>query len=212
MERLMFILSLIAILGTTQVLSQQSKYQKFGVETSESKPSGLKVGQEAPDFSLKDQDGNIFHLASAIEDAPVVVFFYRGYWCPVCNKYLNRYADSLSMLVERGAKVIAITPESYENVEKTRSKTGVNVRVLSDKNQQIMKKYKVAFYVSDAYQQKIKKMLSTDIARTNNQKEAQLPVPATYIINSEREIVARQFDVNYKNRASVSWMLQNLPD
>jgi peroxiredoxin len=66
--------------------------------------------------------------------------------------------------------------------------------------------------VSDAYQQKIQKMLSADIARTNNQKEAQLPVPATYIINSEQEIVARQFDVNYKNRASVSWMLENLPD
>jgi peroxiredoxin len=212
MKSLMLIISLVTIIGSGQILSQQSKYQKFGVETSESKPSGLEVGQEAPDFSLKDQGGNTFHLASAIEDAPVVVFFYRGYWCPVCNKYLNRYADSLSMVTERGAKVIAITPESYENIERTRSKTGVNVRVLSDKNQQIMKKYKVAFHVSDAYQQKIQKMLSADIARTNNQKEAQLPVPATYIINSEQEIVARQFDVNYKNRASVSWMLENLPD
>jgi peroxiredoxin len=54
-------------------------------------------------------------------------------------------------------------------------------------------------------------VLSADIARTNNQKDAQLPVPATYIINTDRQIVARQFDVNYKNRASVRWVLENLP-
>jgi peroxiredoxin len=211
MIRLTIIIGLIGLFGPGLLFSQQSEYQKFGVETSKGKPSGLKVGHEAPDFSLKDQDGNTFRLASEIEDAPVVMFFYRGYWCPVCNKYLNRYADSLSMVTERGVKVIAITPESYENVEKTRSKTGVDIRVLSDKNQQVMKKYKVAFHVSDAYQQKIQKVLSADIARTNNQKDAQLPVPATYIINTDRQIVARQFDVNYKNRASVRWVLENLP-
>jgi peroxiredoxin len=75
-----------------------------------------------------------------------------------------------------------------------------------------MEKFKVAFQVKDDYQKKIQKMFSTGIAESNNQENAQLPVPATFIINSEQEIVARQFDVNYKKRASVKWMLENLPE
>ena len=36
-------------------------------------------GQAAPDFTLKDQDGNDFHLADA-RGSKVLLIFYRGYW------------------------------------------------------------------------------------------------------------------------------------
>ena len=36
-------------------------------------------GQAAPDFTLKDQDGNDFHLAD-LRGTKVLLIFYRGYW------------------------------------------------------------------------------------------------------------------------------------
>ena len=73
-----------------------------------------------------------------------------------------------------------------------------------------MKDYDVMFSVTKAYQDKVQSGLSIDIAKNNGRDAARLPVPATYIINKDGIIVAVQFDPDYKNRASVKWMLKNL--
>jgi peroxiredoxin len=73
-----------------------------------------------------------------------------------------------------------------------------------------MKDYEVMFTVTKAYQEKIKSSYSIDIAENNGRDAARLPVPATYIINRDGIVVALQFDPDYKNRASVNWMLKNL--
>ena len=73
-----------------------------------------------------------------------------------------------------------------------------------------MKDYDVMFSVTKAYQDKILSSLAIDIAKNNGRDAARLPVPATYVINREGIIVAVQFDPDYKNRASVKWMLKNL--
>jgi len=73
-----------------------------------------------------------------------------------------------------------------------------------------MKDYDCMFTVTKAYQDKIKSAFSIDIAENNGRDAARLPVPATFIINRDGYIVAVQFDPDYKNRASVKWMLANL--
>jgi len=64
--------------------------------------------------------------------------------------------------------------------------------------------------VTDAYQKKIRDKLNTDIAENNGNKEAKLPVPATYVIGKDGVIKYVQFDLNYKNRASVEGILEHL--
>ena len=73
-----------------------------------------------------------------------------------------------------------------------------------------MKDYDVMFDVTKAYEEKIMSEFSIDIAKNNGRDVAHLPVPATFIINRDGIIVAVKFDPDYKNRASVKWMLQNL--
>jgi peroxiredoxin len=66
------------------------------------------------------------------------------------------------------------------------------------------------FKVTKAYQDKILSGYYINIAENNGRDTANLPVPATYIINKEGIIVAVQFDPDFRNRASVKWMLGNL--
>ena len=40
----------------------------------------VKVGEEAPDFSLKNAEGDEFHLKELLSQGPVVLTFYRGKW------------------------------------------------------------------------------------------------------------------------------------
>ncbi|TAL61016.1 MAG: AhpC/TSA family protein [Bacteroidetes bacterium] len=190
---------------------QEIDYTRYGIETSDSHiPQGLKAGDKAPDFTGYDQTGKMTDSKKLFEKGPMVLFFYRGKWCPVCSKYLNNYQDSLKVITDQGFNVVAITPESIENVEQTVKFHNLTFTVIYDCQEKIMKDYDVMFNVTKAYQDKILSSLSTDIAKNNGRDAARLPVPATYIINRDGIIVAVQFDPNYQNRATVKWILKNL--
>src|SRR5512133_838263 len=209
--RYLFLFLIVAVLFKFTSYAQEINYPKFGMETSGSNiPVGLKVGDKAPDFTGYDQTGKQVELKKLLTQGPIILFFYRGKWCPVCSRYLNNYQDSLKVLTDQGFNVVAITPESIENVEQTVKLHSLTFTVIYDCQEKIMKDYDVMFSVTKEYQDKILSGLSIDIAKNNGRDAARLPVPATYIINRDGIIVAVQFDPDYKNRASVKWMLKNL--
>jgi peroxiredoxin len=207
-----FILALFSLLMSgSMIVAQDSNYPEFGIETRNGLiPQGLKPGDKAPDFAGYDQNGKHIQSKKILESGPMVLFFYRGKWCPVCSKYLNDYQDSLNILTGMGVNVVAITPESIENVEQTVKLHNLSFTVVYDCQEQIMQDYNVMFNVTKDYQDKVMKYLTIDIAGNNGRDVAHLPVPATYIISREGIIVAVQFDPDYNNRASVKWMIKNL--
>lgn len=166
-------------------------------------PKGIPVGEQAPHFEGKDQEGNDVNLEALLKQQPVVLFFYRGQWCPVCNRYLSNFQDSLNQLKKAGANVIAVTPELPRNVNKTVEQTGASFSIIADTTHSIMDQYGVGFNVTEDYVAKIQDM-GTNIAANNGDEEAVLPVPATYVISENGKIAWRHFDLNYKNRAPVS--------
>jgi peroxiredoxin len=198
------------------LFSQQKSPAQLGIEES-SIPTGIAVGEYAPNFTGITEDGNEIELNRLLEKGPVILIFYRGYWCSKCSSYLTNYSDSLNLLQTLGAQIVAVTPEVSAGINKTKSKTGFETIVISDVGDRIMEKYKVAFNVTEAYQQKIIGYYQVDIAEANGQTTASLPVPATFIIDRINpnkkggKIIWRQFDLNYGNRASVKEMLDQLP-
>ena len=172
-------------------------------------PEGLKVGDMAPDFSAKDQAGKTISLKQALQKGPVVMLFYRGQWCPYCNKQMSRFSDSLSMLTAKGASVLAITPETAENVKKTIEKTKSIFPVLEDQGLAIMKMYKVNFAVDEKTITKYKGY-GIDFDKANATNGANLPVPATYIIGKDGKVKYVFFNTDYRKRASVMDVLNNL--
>jgi peroxiredoxin len=209
-EKFLFLV-IASFLITSYGFAQDIDYPKFGIDNRDSHiPEGLKAGDKAPAFLGYDQKGKQVELKNFLEKGPVVLFFYRGKWCSVCNRYLASYQDSIHLITDQGASLVAITPESIENVEQTVKFHNLTFTVIYDCQEKIMKDYDVMFNVTDAYQKKILTTLSTDIAKNNGRDAARLPVPATYIINREGSIVAVYFDPDYHNRASVKWILKNL--
>lgn len=172
-------------------------------------PQGLKVGDMAPKFSGKDQNGKIFTLADALKKGDVVMLFYRGQWCPYCNKQLSYFSDSLQLLTAKGVAVLAITPETAANVKKTVDKTKVTFSVLEDEGLAIMKMYKVNFTVDEKTVAKYKGY-GIDFDKSNGSNGANLPVPATYIIGKDGKIKYVFFNADYRKRAHVQDILNNL--
>lgn len=172
-------------------------------------PEGLKVGDVAPMFKAKDQNGKTVKLKQALKKGPVVMLFYRGQWCPFCNKQLSHFSDSLQMLTAKGATILAVTPETGENVKKTIEKTKASFPVLEDAGMAIMKMYKVNFAVDENTISKYKGY-GIDFDKANGSNGANLPVPATYIIGKDGIVKYVFFNKDYRKRASVQEILNNL--
>jgi len=173
------------------------------------KPKGLKVGTKAPEFSLKDRIGNQVDLKSALAKGPVVLVFYRGQWCPYCNKYLSQLEDSLSLIAAKGGQVLAISPEVQESLDQTIAKTKASYPVLHDQDLKIMKAYDVAFQVDSATVTRYKKY-NIDFDKANGENGAYLPVPATYVIGKDGMIKYVYFNEDYQKRAHVREILEFL--
>ncbi|MDA7744662.1 AhpC/TSA family protein [bacterium] len=199
----------LLILGITlSSIAFGQDLKKLGMNDS-IPPIGIEVGQMAPSFMAVDQDGITVDMESKLKDGPIVLIFYRGAWCPYCVKYLLNVTDSLDQIESAGASIYAVTPQLIEGVKNVSNKTEGAIRILHDKDGAIMGAYDGDFVVTEDYQKRVnsKKM---DLAKSNGQSEAKLPVPATYVINAKGEIVFRHFDYDYKNRASVKAILAAL--
>jgi len=194
----------------TPTAEADARWTNIGYDLEKGRPEGLKVGMKAPDFALQSPDGKTIKLSEELKKQPVVLMFYRGVWCPVCIRYLAEFQEAAPQITAKGAKVIAITPETNDNIAETIEKTKIDFTVLHDQNTNVMNDYKVLFSVTEAYQEKIRTKLESDIAFNNGKTEAQLPVPATYVIGQDGVIKFVQFDLNYKNRASVDDILKQL--
>jgi peroxiredoxin len=172
-------------------------------------PEGLFINSKAPDFRAKDQTGMEIHLKDILKKGKVVLMFYRGQWCPYCNRQLKKMEDSLQLIIGKGATVIAVTPEKPENITKTIEKTSATYSILFDDGLKIMNAYNVAFEVPENTLTQYRNT-GIDIEKNNGSNGKYLPVPAVYIINKESTITYRFFEPNYKKRPTVQEILDNL--
>jgi peroxiredoxin len=169
--------------------------------------SGLKTGARAPQFTAVDNSGKTLDLKILLAShKAVVLFFYRGQWCPYCNKQIKQLQDSLQLLTGKGAYVIGVTPETSDNINKTVDKTHASFSIIQDKGYSIMKSYDVNYTVDDALNAKLKNY-GIDLEKNNGNTDHVLPVPATYVINPAGTIIYVHFNKDYTQRASVSSIL-----
>ena len=170
---------------------------------------GLEVGEQAPVFTAVDAGNNEYSLSEALESGPVVIIFYRGFWCSVCNRHLGQVQDSLRFIYEKGATVVAISPEKPEYLKMMREQTGSEFTLLYDEGYHISDAYDVTFLPK---QKKIIKynMIGAKLKDTHSDDSQRLPIPATYIVNQEGKIIWRHFDADYKKRSNVGQIIKAL--
>lgn len=177
--------------------------------TAQEAPEGLFIASKAPDFKAKDQNGKEVRLKDLLKEGKVVLVFYRGYWCPYCNKELSRLQDSLGMIKEKGATLVAVSPEKPENISKTVEKTKAEYSILYDEGLKIMKAYDVEYELPENTVTRYRNS-GLDIEKNNGDNGKYLPVPAIYIIDKESTVTYRFFEPDYKKRPSVAELLKNL--
>jgi peroxiredoxin len=180
--------------------------------TSMTKPidqvKGKMAGDKIADFSAKDHLGKTFTLSK--EKEKIVLVFIRGQWCPYCNKYVESLQNIAPQLKDKNARLVIISPEKPEFIEKTLAKTKTNYTVLYDEDYKIAELFDVLYtpdqQTLDFYNSKLK----DDFTKARSDNSGRLPVSATFIINENKEVSWRHFNPDYKERASLDDILKQL--
>ena len=184
------IFSVTAVLFTVVILCASVRVMAQNTRSVED-AHGLPVGVKAPDFQAIDADSVTFKLAEALKKGPVVMIFYRGQWCPICNRHLAAVQDSLKLITDRGASVVAVSPQKPEYLKKMAGKTGATFRLLYDKSYAISDAYDVSFTPESWQLIRYNKGLNAKLKESQSDDSQRLPIPATYLINRDGMIVWR---------------------
>ncbi len=100
----------------------------------------MNIGDNAPDFTLRDGDGKDWTLNDQKGKA-VVLLFYPGDNTPVCTKQLCSVRDHWSEYQATGAKVVGISTDSVESHKGFAEKNELPLRLLSDPDRSVSTKY-----------------------------------------------------------------------
>ena len=101
----------------------------------------------APDFTLRDEQGHERSLDDLRAGKPLVIFFFRGAFCPTARKDLLAYANVYSRIQALGAELVAISVDTPEELHRLRHRLGLEFALLSDPDFIVSARYGV--YCSD---------------------------------------------------------------
>ena len=163
----------------------------------------LKVGDRAPDLSLPDALDKPVRLNDLWRHGPLVVVFYRGGWCPYCNLELKAWQSRLAELQQLGASLVAISPQTPDNSLSTAEKNELAFPVLSDSALHAAESFGVAFELSPALVE-LYARVGNDLPTLNGNGRWVLPLPATYVIDRNGQVVFAHVEADYRERAEPS--------
>jgi peroxiredoxin len=161
--------------------------------------SGLGVGDQAPEFALPDQLGQVVSLGEQLAHGPVVLVFYRGEWCPYCNLTLRALQLELEAIRVQGAQLVAVSPQTPDNALTLTEKHGLEFPVLSDASQATIAAYGLRYAVPASLQDLYLKF-GNDVREQNADGSWNLPVPATFILDRRGTIRARFVEMDFTKR------------
>lgn len=102
----------------------------------------LHIGDKAPDFEGKDQDGNIVKL-SDLKGKKVVIYFYPKDNTPGCTAQACNLRDNYPQLQQAGYEIIGISTDSETSHQKFREKQQLPFTLIADEDKSIHEKYDV---------------------------------------------------------------------
>jgi peroxiredoxin Q/BCP len=100
----------------------------------------MKIGENAPDFTLKDAGGNDWKL-SGQKGKTVVLLFYPGDNTPVCTKQMCSVRDNWEDYQKTGAEVVGISTDSAASHKNFAEEHNLPLTLLSDENGRVSKNY-----------------------------------------------------------------------
>lgn len=163
--------------------------------------SPLLIGESLPNANLQNLEGKDINLKDVLQLKPTVLLFYRGGWCPYCNRQLSELVKIEKEIIDLGFQIVAITPDDYQNLKNTEEKDSINYQLYSDPNGKLIQDVGIAFQTPT--------MVKGYIATKGQKGKTSdvMPVPTLMVVDMEGKIKFEYINPNYKERMSSEMLL-----
>ena len=197
--------TVLLILAT---LSTFSAHAAVPNDASAARP--LAIGDTVPDVSVRSFSGESLSLSEITSEKPTMLIFYRGGWCPYCNRHLADVQKLKDTIDGMGFQVIALSPDRPEKIKEAMEAESLGYQLYSDSAADAMKAFGVAFKLDtdlvSTYKNEYGIYIESDSVMTHHI----LPVPALYLIGTDGKINFAHFDPNYRERLKAATILAEL--
>ncbi len=191
-------------LALAGLLSIAFAAQKVPDDAADVKP--LMVGEMAPDFSATRPSGETFQFKSTERDRAAMLIFYRGGWCPYCNKHLAELRDTVPQLKAAGTDVYFLSADRPALLVDSLTEEVPDYELLSDASLEVARRYGIAFRVDDDTVERYK-TYGIDLEEASGYEHHQLPVPAVFLIGTSGKIEFAHANPDYKERLDSAALL-----
>lgn len=157
-------------------------------------------GQFVPDVILQTEFGRDISLQTIVESRPSIILFYRGGWCPYCNRQMAGLMDVEQRIIDLGYQIIAISPDSPERLKEQATESGFDVLRLSDAKLQAIRAFGLGYFLPENTAEKYRKTQGATLATLEGTERVVLPVPAVFVVDTTGLIKFQYVNPNYKVR------------
>ncbi|KRB57177.1 peroxiredoxin-like family protein [Flavobacterium sp. Root186] len=189
---------LIFVAALTSAAHAQSEIPKSAIDIAP-----LLIGEKIPNITLKSSENADVNLSELLKKKKTVLVFYRGGWCPYCNLHLQSLAGAEKQIIDLGYQIIAVSPDSPENLKITEDKDKVKYTLLSDSKGELIKAAGIAYQVPENYKTVIN-------VHSNGINTSLLPVPSVFVVNTESDILFEYISPDVKQRISTELLVSVL--
>ena len=161
------------------------------------------IGNTVPAVFVSNIDGKQLSLKDHLKGKKTVLIFYRGGWCPFCNKQLSSVKEIASDIKAAGYQIVAISADQPAVLKKAASKQPMDYELLSDSGGKVSQAFGLAFQVDTSTLIKFK-AFGIDIEAASGNDLRILPVPGVFLISKNGTIDFSYVNPDYKVRLKSS--------
>lgn len=171
------------------------------VPSDPAKVTPAAVGTRLPVLALHAADGAAYTVDPARLDAPLVLVFYRGGWCPYCNRHIGALKTVEPELRALGYRLLFVSPDRPDVLYASLKEPDVTFTLLSDADMSAARSLGLAFRVDDPTLAKYRSF-GVDLEAASGQMHHELPVPAVFVVDTRGVIRFVHANPDYTTRLS----------
>ena len=159
----------------------------------------LGVGSSIEDGLIYGSKGNEVELDSLLSQAPLIITFVRGAWCPYCMLELQQWNKFIKS-IPQPINFIAVSGELSTLSDQAIEDNKLGFPIWEDKNYRLASKFGLTYQV-DPEMKALMLKWGIDLSLRTFSGDFVLPIPATYIIDKNHEIRYAFLEEDYTERA-----------
>lgn len=157
------------------------------------------VGDVFPDFTLPDARGRLWNLDRWLAKGPLVLSFHRGTWCDFCQLNMQSLGEIEPRITALGGQILAVVAQKAGPNAAFDRDAASTFPILRDVGLGVSTMLGLTCLVGESLRHELE-ALQIDLDAANGGAGWLVPIPATFILNTDGQVIARHVDPDPRSR------------